>query len=270
MRILTHYAHPPELFMRRRNWKALLPLAESDYIGYVYPSWLTQLKQFIPKTLMKQVEEKAHYLPLGVNTKFYSSKPYPEQQQKLIVTMAYWHMRKGLHKLIQAMEYLPTWKLVIIGTFKTETAPSDPYVAKQWNLPIQLSNIEYKNFCLDLAKKHSSRIWFIGWAYAKRKKYLLHKASVFVLPTWTEACCIASLEAMACACPVLITDTGGSPDHVPSEELISQFITPEELADRIRGFDKQYGLINQLIAENHDVHIANQLKQNFLMGVDHP
>lgn len=64
---------------------------------------------------------------------------------------------------------------------------------------------------------------------------IYNSSSVFVFPSWVEGCGMPPMEAMACGCAVVATDSGGISDFIIPEKtcLISPPRNPEALAENI-------------------------------------
>lgn len=102
--------------------------------------------------------------------------------------------KKGLDRLIPALALLPDMRLIVAGNDEEAYLPA-----------------------LDaLAEKHfvSSRIHFSGPAYGPDKQALLEHAAALVLPSYSENFGNVVLEAMAAACPVVVTPEVGAADIV--------------------------------------------------------
>ena len=69
-----------------------------------------------------------------------------------------------------------------------------------------------------------SRLEVLGWVSEEEKLERLRRADVFVIPSEQEGLCIAGLEAMACAVPVVSTRCGGPEGFV--REGVNGFLTP--------------------------------------------
>lgn len=97
--------------------------------------------------------------------------------------------KKGLDRLILALTFVPNVNLVVVGNDDENYGP-------------QLEA---------LAEKHGvrHRIHFVGPAYGAQKQTLLRRATILVLPSYSENFGNVVLEAMAAGCPVAVTEEVG-------------------------------------------------------------
>jgi glycosyltransferase involved in cell wall biosynthesis len=92
--------------------------------------------------------------------------------------------------------------------------------------------------------------------YGAKLRKLYNSCDIFLSPSWREGSGLASIEAMACKCALVTTDTGGCRDYAIPEKtaLVSPPKNPEELAEnliRLLGDEDLF----QLIAQNGYEHI---------------
>jgi glycosyltransferase involved in cell wall biosynthesis len=91
----------------------------------------------------------------------------------------------------------------------------------------------YKRLCEDLGVLNNFS--FLGWVSQDDLLYLYESASVFVMPSITEALGVVFLEAMAAALPVVGTDVGGIPEIISHGQngMLVPKNEPEKLAQAI-------------------------------------
>jgi len=206
-KIVTRFHRAPAMLINERGWKAMVPLFGSDLVTWVYDG-LNELTEIFPSF----PRENFFVVHNGIDLEFYKPMANITKNPNLILTLSGWWQHKRLELLMEAMEYLPNYELVIIGKFL---------------------NAEYKEYCLNLAKRFSERISFLGEKYGNDKVYWMNKAGIFVLPSKIEAMSTQTMEAMACQTPILIPEGGGAYEYVPEEERLPENITAKELADKI-------------------------------------
>lgn len=102
--------------------------------------------------------------------------------------------KKGIDRLIRAMQFVEGAKLVVAGN------DEDNY----------RSVLEQIIRSLDLGE----RVRFTGPVYGLDKTALLSGAELFVLPSYSENFGVVVLEALACACPVVTTSEVGAAEAI--------------------------------------------------------
>jgi len=189
------------------SWKIYAPLFGSDAVAWTY-NCLSDLQRYFPMF----PKEKFFVVHNGVDLDFY--KPDESiREEKLIFTVSNWFKpRKKLHILIEAMRILSGWRLKIGGRFL---------------------NRSYEYECKQLASSMRNRIEFLGFVSDERKRELMQRADVFVMPSEYEGWSTPVMEAMACGCKVLRVEGGGAHEFVPDIELLPHNFTAEMLAEKI-------------------------------------
>jgi glycosyltransferase involved in cell wall biosynthesis len=126
--------------------------------------------------------------PGALKTKFFSEYPHLRGRRWLLY-LGRIHPKKGLDQLIRAYAVAAAegWEvdLVLAG------AGEDRYIRALKRL---------------VPKGLGSRVHWIGPIYSEAKYGALHAADAFVLTSHQENLCLAAIEAMACGCPVLLTN----------------------------------------------------------------
>jgi len=131
--------------------------------------------------------------------------------------------RKGVPDLIKAapgvLEVYPEARFVLVGQDK--------------------SIDRLKKICKDLIVERS--IDFLGWQSQENLLLLYQQATVFVMPSLTEALGVTFLEAMAAGVPVVGTNVGGIPEII--QDGVSGLLIPVESPLLISG------AINQILSD---------------------
>ncbi|EIJ41419.1 glycosyltransferase [Beggiatoa alba B18LD] len=197
--MLPHGTLDPFLYQRHRQRKRLMEwtfenrnMRQATAIHFI-----TQEEQL----LAQPYTHNAHsvIVPLGLTLNEYD-KPRPSQwlahyypetkDKKIILFFGRIHFKKGLDLLIPAFIALAKQQddihLVIAG-------PDDERYADHLKHLLSVDNM------LD-------RATFTGMIQGDEKLSLLRESYLFALPSYSENFGIAVLEAMACRCPVLISD----------------------------------------------------------------
>lgn len=133
---------------------------------------------------------KINYIPNPIDLK---SLPVPsESTEKSVMFLGWVIKQKGVEELIASWESVQSeakdWKLQIVGPYK-------------------------KEYIDELKKKYSfENVELIGEKSHKEAMELLNRASVFVLPSYTEGCPYVIMEAMALKKIIIGTKVGNIPE----------------------------------------------------------
>ncbi len=130
--------------------------------------------------------------------------------RKFILAVGTLSPRKNFHRLIQAYARLvpkhPDTDLVIVGP-------------EGWNFESLLKF------------KESDKVHFIGYAEGDDIAVLYNLATLFVFPSLYEGFGIPPLEAMACGCPVVTSNTSSLPEVVGNAAMLVDPYKVEEIAE---------------------------------------
>ncbi|MDH5483414.1 MAG: glycosyltransferase family 4 protein [Candidatus Bathyarchaeota archaeon] len=164
-------------------------------------------------------KEKIAYLPNSVDTELFT--PPRQKEDNLLLFVGRITFGKGIHVLLDALKYLKNpVRLVIIG-------PSHWDVDYYRYLERQ---IEKEN------RKGKHEIRYLGSMEQVDLVRWYQKASIFVLPSFSEAFGIVILEAFSCETPVVATSVGGIPEIVKNHQngILVPPNKPLELAEAIQ------------------------------------
>ncbi len=174
--------------------------------------------------------QDATLIPGAVDPNFWSSaKPAPRQgdgiQRLRILSVGNLNPLKGLDVLLNALEtFRQPWELIIVG------AELQTYSGYAKNLRELAARLE----------SPTRRTYFAGWRSQEEVRSLMVDSDVFVLPSRSEACPLALLEAMAAGCLCIATDVGDVRDIlaasgcgivVPSESAPALAVAIEHVAE---------------------------------------
>ena len=112
-----------------------------------------------------------------------------EREQNLILFLGRIHWKKGLDRLIPALSGMPDVRLIIAGNDESGYLEDLRILAAKYHVTGQIS--------------------FYGPVHDEDKWRLYQQAGVFVLPSYSENFANTVLEAMAMACPVVVTPQVG-------------------------------------------------------------
>ncbi|MFQ5712354.1 MAG: glycosyltransferase family 4 protein [Candidatus Geothermarchaeales archaeon] len=127
--------------------------------------------------------EKIEVLGNGIDLSQYS--PSAEASDNTVAFVGAARPAKGLPYLIQAINQLPSARLLVIGG---------------WG--------EQRDLCRSMARENTE---FIGAVPPHRVKDYLRRATIFCLPSLSEGFPNSVLEAMASGLPIVATNVGGTP-----------------------------------------------------------
>jgi glycosyltransferase involved in cell wall biosynthesis len=166
---------------------------------YQIADQILPVSSYVEKNLINDYQIpkfKISVIPNGVNTDIFFPIPNLSNNDINILYVGRLYKGKGIEFLIDAVERLisdhPSLRLIVTGEGK--------YI-KSLKRYIQ-------------AKTVCDHIVFLGWKDNWTLNKLYNKATVYVMPSIVEGFGLSLLEAMACKCPVIATDSGGSIDII--------------------------------------------------------
>ena len=174
-------------------------LSPLEKLTYETADQILPVSSYVKKNLINDYripKFKISVIPNGVNTDIFFPTPYRSNSDINILYVGRLYKGKGIEFLIDAVERLiadhPSLRLIVAGEGK--------YI-KSLKTYIQ-------------AKTVCDHIIFLGWKDSWALNKLYNKATVYVMPSIVEGFGLSLLEAMACKCPVIATDSGGSIDII--------------------------------------------------------
>ncbi len=181
---------------KKRNWIMLRVISLIEKIAYnladlvILPT--EEDKKFVVSTFNIS-KEKIKILPNHIDTDFF--KPLSTSKEKnSIIAVARLEKQKNIVSLIQAVSYMDTVKLIILGDGSQRK--------------------ELENF----AKEKGANVEFKGNIPQERLPKELNKSELFVLPSLYEGSPKALLEAMAMGLPCIGTNVAGIKDVLVHKE----------------------------------------------------
>ena len=154
-----------------------------------------------------------HEIPNGVEPPTANSEEKRDPDTLLFLGRLDW--KKGIERLISAMVELKGKRLIIAGNDEAD------YSRKLESLSVRLGV--------------DARVDFVGPVAGEEKWRLYRRASVYILPSYSENLANTVLEAMAAECPVIVTPEVGLAETV--EKYGTGIVTagePASLAGAIR------------------------------------
>jgi glycosyltransferase involved in cell wall biosynthesis len=194
--LLTHHGADYDREKWGRGARLMLKLGEwlgvrsADRVVCVSPSLAARMKARYPARA-----ERVEFIPNGVSTMPPSPQSDAEVLDELaliagnyVICVARLVPEKGIHILVEAFRRNnDTRTLVIAGAGRKD----DRYA---------------QDLLAGAETGAEPRIRFLGMVPRARLGVLLRNAALFVLPSFHEGLPIAALEALACGCPVLLSD----------------------------------------------------------------
>jgi len=146
-------------------------------------------------------ENRIIYIPNSIDTNFF--KPGKHKEENLLLYVGRISKLKGLHILVKALRYLEkSVHLVLIG-------PLD------WD-------VSYHRTLFRLIEKEKERgkhkIEYLGAMEQSDIVKWYQRASLTILPSFTEGFPMTILETLSCGTPVIATHVGGVPEIVKNNE----------------------------------------------------
>lgn len=176
---------------------------------------------------------KISIIPNGVDAEqYFPGEPIPDKGPLKLLCVARLIKRKGQHQLIEAVSKIADQGVDLMLDLVGSGDAEEEYRALVESFQVQ------------------DRINFRGYISREEIRDCYAHAHVFVLPSYNEGMSVATLEAMACGLPVIVSRTPGT------EELVEE---------GQNGFTFEWGdidtLINHLLILDSDRALARQMAQ---------
>jgi glycosyltransferase involved in cell wall biosynthesis len=169
------------------------------------------------KKLYQNTAKPTQVIPLGVDTNTFKPTASPNSENPEILYIGSLYPLKGVQHLIHAFSIVtqqhPNARLRIIGTGPQENS------LKNLTNTLQLN----KN------------IIFQGYIPHTKIASYYQKCTIFCFPSQGEPFGKSIIEAMACAKPVIATNTGGAPEIIKNNKtgILTSPAQPKQLAQKI-------------------------------------
>ena len=185
-------------------------------------------KEEMERTTFLKLRAPAVIIPNGIDWQQYSSLPIEGQfrsriglgaQTPLVLFLGRINFKKGLDLLIpsfaRVLETVPEARLAIVGP------DNEGY------------GLKVRQWCRE--QGIADKVFFVDHLGQEEVKQAYVDADVFVLPSYTENFGMTVVEAMACACPVVISDQVNIWREVKEEGAgLVVGLNPAEIADAIK------------------------------------
>ena len=197
--LTSHFIDRPKIFHCHTLWETFNFYRKNVFCRKIFLG-SSDVYLAVSKSVEKLARElgakNVKVLPNGVDTdKFAFSQ---DREDNLILFVGRFERSKGIHILIDALNFLETsTNLIIIG----------PNSNDEYSKEI-LWRIEREN------RKGKHNVAYLGSFCLNDLVKYYQKSSVFVCPSLSEAFGIVNLEAMSCGTPVIASNVGGIRDIV--------------------------------------------------------
>jgi len=169
--------------------------------------------------------DKIHVYRNGVDLELFKLLDKPkcrdkyQLKKKTLVSVGHLIERKGHHLIIEAMQFLPDYELLIVGGGEKDVELKK--LVKQLNL--------------------QDKVNFLGEKKQQELTEIYNAADAMVLASSREGWANVLLESMACGTPVVATDIWGTPEVVQNQDagiLVKR--TAEDIAKGVKSLFSNY------------------------------
>lgn len=223
-------------FLRHPEW---FSKAFSRFYKFLIPRIAKKAKHIVTVSkfskeeiveLLKIKPEKILVAYSAVSEIFSDSKKYRKSRKKYILTVGSIDPRKNLLRIIQAFHQIKNkeYKLLIVGSKRRVFSHAG-----------QISKLSDKN------------ILYVGYVSDKKLVDLYTHASLFVYPSLYEGFGLPPLEAMACGCPVIVSNMPSLKETCGKAAYYIDPYNVEDLAQAIDSLIEDKTLSAKLVNEGY-------------------
>jgi glycosyltransferase involved in cell wall biosynthesis len=162
-----------------------------------------------PSNYLKElIQQNTHYpriqvIPNGINSDLYN----PKEKENKILVVSRLLKRKGIQHVIEAMQGIRDYQLVICG--------DGPY---RYELEQKVKKMNLDN-----------TVKFLGYVENEQLISEFETSSIFILPSASESFGMVLLEAMASGCAVISSNDTGCPETIGDAGLVVQSGNVEDI-----------------------------------------
>lgn len=171
----------------------------------------TQTERDLLHDFYKVSHVKIKNIPCGVNTNIFRPLQYNPSivnladDQKMILFVGRFEENKGLGVLLQAIVYLRKQNPLSLENVRLMIGGGDPLDINEKKISTEKK--KYQKFIDD---NHLSQyVQFLGPLSHEQLSHYFSRAKMTVVPSYYESFGMVAVEAMACGCPVIASNTGG-------------------------------------------------------------
>ncbi len=180
------------------------------------------ISKWLKLKFMKEKKKKVVHIPPGINKRIFFPRKKVKKKEKIVLHIGRKVKWKGTSDLIKAMEIvskeIKNIKLIIVSN--------------------EIENISHEIYC-EILRADDNKL-----------AILYSNADVFVHPSWYEGYTLPPLEAMACGCPVVTTNTQGIATEYAKHKYNCLLVppkNPKKLAEAILLLLKDKNLRKKII-----------------------
>jgi D-inositol-3-phosphate glycosyltransferase len=199
-------------------------------------------------------QEKIKIIPCGVNTAVFrplNRNAAKDDARKTILFVGRFEETKGLGILLQAIVMLKKRNPLFMKNLRLMIGGGDPLDIPQTTLSTEKK--QYQAFIAEHSL--SEHVQFLGPLQHEELAQYFSEASATIVPSYYESFGLVAIEAMACGCPVIASDTGGLRHNVLHNKtgILVEPKNPALLADAIHELLANVSL-NHWMSKNAAIH----------------
>lgn len=211
----------------RRRVRKVLDMADEFVV--LAPVWKTFFGKIIG-------EEKISVLPNAIAVSDIAKKHYGQHKLLFLGRLC---REKGIRELFSCIEPLrekyPDIRLYLGGIWEEEELRKE-------------------------AERYPDQVKWLGWITGEEKRRYLEECDIFVLPTYFEGQPVSVLEAMAAACAVVASETGGIPMMITGEKN-GIFVEPKNKDSLLTALDRV--LSDKALCERLGTNARKTVREDF-------
>ncbi|WP_203339115.1 glycosyltransferase family 4 protein [Planococcus beijingensis] len=190
-----HFAEYEKIMFSNETLNKIIIDMLNKYVDKVVFLSKTTAKEFVEKGLVKKKVKviynfhNLNYSTEQINQKVIETK---EKEKLDLIFMGSIDERKGIFDILKSIEKINgSINLHVCGSFNDKNAE------KQFNI---------------FKEKYTDKVKFYGYINETKKKELLYKSDVLILPSYSEGLPIVIMEAFGAACSIITTNVGAIPE----------------------------------------------------------
>ena len=251
-------AHPVDFFLAPTSYiyPAIAPASQKvaivvhDLITFLHPAGHPVFPTLVERlTLPRAIKKAAQIFCVSENTKkdllhLFPSAALPRAKKKIAI--AYPAVSEEFHAVSTRKMSLPDNFILAVGTLPRKNVDNLIKAFLSVNLSTRASTcVSTLHLCVvgkppvpacpALAVRHEQKnIHFLGQVNSAELRELYSRARMLVFPSLYEGFGMPPLEAMACGCPVIVSNTSSLPEVVGEAAIKVDPRSPAQIASAIK------------------------------------